>query len=135
MSRSLDALFAERVLGFTVRQQEIVTPVPNVFYGGPNDGWYMTHAARGHVLAAGGDFLTVPEFTQSLDAAWAGMEKLDIFSIEFDKPINEWECEIGYFDGPNSRTDVGYGLIPALTLVKACLLAVGVSQEDIDAAA
>jgi len=121
-SRRLDALFAERVLNRSVQRHLMLDEEGN--------GW-----------------LDLPHFTQSLDAAWEGVEKIragenGAYRVELVWDAWEWDA---WEDGRNGSWTVEIGVDPccvwsqsarpALAIVKACLFAAGVSQEEIDEAA
>ena len=108
MSRKLDALFAERVLGWNRIRNDDDHPF------GPE----------------------TPSFTTSLDAAWQGVEKAET-TID-DRPVilkfrqvgGEWSLFWG-FDKNEEFIWVHGCSTPALALTKALLLAAGVSEEEI----
>lgn len=135
MSRKLDAMFYEKLLGFEVWHQEIILSHANTWYGGPNDGWYMRHKG-GHVVVAGG-ILTMPEAHKSLDV---GMQGVDSFGADVwfelagpwkHRELQPWTAHIQ----PDSEYRyTGEGKTRPLAVVKACLLAKGVSAEKIERA-
>ena len=102
--RDLDALYAERVLRETVK-------------------W-------------SGDVPLLPCYTQSLDAAWTGVEKRlernPDFTLGHDRD-KTWYAIFGV-DGDTDQDTVWSEMqaTPALALVKAALLASGVTQDEID---
>ncbi len=114
-NRKLDALYAERVLEWDLTE----------------DGLIRIVRERGEKI------YDVPNFTKSLDAAWPGVEKIisdrkaefSLSSEHFYKDAN-WAAMFSW-PGRDEIADV-YTVHPALALVKACLLAVGVTQEEID---
>jgi len=123
-NRKLDALFAERVLG---------DPKPdwqckhNLDRSSPGRAWVCVsdpHECEHDWRPA--------KFTTSLDAAWPGVEKLDaptFVKFWFGYEDRDIRAEID-----TDSTYEGIGDHPALALVKARLLSVGVTQEEIDAA-
>jgi len=123
-NRKLDALFAERVLG---------DPKPdwqckhNLERSSPGRAWVCVSDPN----ECEHDWRPA-KFTTSLDAAWAGVEKFNdprmgvtTLSIEHTS-TGKWRAYVS--------DSVARESTPALALVKACLLAVGVTQEEIDAA-
>lgn len=116
MSRRLDALFAERVLG-EVRTDPGVRCPSDINRLSPGGCWVCYSDPW-----EPGDWRPM-KYTQSLDAAWLGVEKVGNWAyVDFDhlSACNEWMC------------NGAQGVTPAAALVRACLLAVGVSQEEID---
>ncbi len=94
MSRKLDALFAEWVLGWT-------------YNDAPEPYWFDEANNKKHDAC-----FWRP--TESLDAAWMGVEKL----------CKERNLAIK-FDGEASLS------VAATRIVKACLLTVGVTEDEI----
>lgn len=142
MSRNLDALFAERVLGFIVVKRLVVTPGAwSRHPASPNDGWYMRHPPdRGHILAEGGDGL-VPPYTTSLDAALAGVKKvfIDHFNLDWMRCLGKWCASTHCLDCHTDRClseCVDFVWVerptPAAAVVVACLLAAGVPEREIE---
>ena len=127
-NRKLDALYAERVL-----ELEVKWPAPeHTIPPGP----YLVESD-----ASGAHTIDLPHYDLSLDAAWPGVEKVD--SISIDGPIGpcvekQW-CvsaeQIHAVDGQSSCGVSYTAYAAALTraLVCALLLAVGVTQDEIDA--
>ena len=124
MSRKLDALFAERVLGLEVEVRQFPR---STFLGG---GTVSDYAAMDGWL---------PSYTSSLDAAWAGVEKRrgsELFTHHFSLSYEDTGMYRAEFIFPrDGQAFKVFDSEPALALVKACLLAVGVSQEEIDSCA
>lgn len=105
MSRRLDVLFAERVLG---KKAEFTNA-----YSTPEEWWESDEASSDPLR----------EYTTNLSAAWGGVEKLGRC---------EERCDAMIRVGVQLLTQpVGS---PAMAVVLACLRAVGVSEEEIAAA-
>jgi len=120
--RHVDALFAEKVLGHTLH--EVDCPLMNTTDYWPNLAWYV-----GEGMATE-QFL--PKYHQSLDAAWPGVEKIINYGLN-------WSVWIS-FHANGHRVKVREGMIdrfeaheptPALAIVKACLLSMGVTEQEI----
>ena len=132
MGRDLDALFATRVLGLDLSVE--------------CEGWQdedSTHwrcDSCGHRGMWGEDFKHTVQprhYTQSLDAAWAGVEKVSSrTTLEcLHRHRGDYRCHAAVripCESDYLTYDSAEASHPALALVKACLLAVGVSQEEID---
>ena len=108
MSRKLDALFAERVLGWTHHPGGCAESDPDC------------------MLDSFGDHRYAGYYTTSLDAAWEGVEKLGWQYVDLDclSASGTWMVNNEY----NQAKD------PAEALVLACLRAVGVTKAEIEAA-
>ncbi len=124
MSKQLNALFAEKVLGWYVYHWE----EEDAWF------WYPKNSKDGWHLPKG------DEFTTSLDAAWRGVKKNPSWCVEIvrDRTLDT-TVEIDVLSVVEGQSSCGWTVcaaaaIPALALVKACLLAVGVSQDEIDKA-
>jgi len=67
-------------------------------------------------------------YCESLDAAWRGVEKLvrDEWGFSLEDDASQWVVEVGMYRATAAT--------PALAVVKACLLAAGVTQEEIEEA-
>ena len=105
--RRLDALFAERVLGLDVATIED-EPEPHV--------WVDR------------DWILLPHYTRSLDAAWEGARQylqFPIIEICLGKRGVHVEVERDGYE------DMGDADHPAEALVLACLRACGVSEEEL----
>jgi hypothetical protein len=67
----------------------------------------------------------LPKFHADLGAVWQGVEKLTkdgwSFALQDGDPL--WLCSCGQYDGEAST--------PALAILKACLLAKGVTEQEI----
>lgn len=122
-NRKLDALFAEKVLGI-----EAVQSTKGL---GGHDYRQLTAYSGVAVMQL------IPEYTQSLDAAWTGVEKLDgSFYFQVRGACNHcFTSSVKWSDhGHDGKLwNEVYDDPPAMALSKACLLAVGVTQEEIDA--
>jgi hypothetical protein len=120
-NRALDALFAERVLGCKL-----------IKYLGD-----YSCASCGHNVLGGPDADALLYFTSSLDAAWAGVEKVRNRGLFADRsfilcvPV-EGRPEAKFIFARDAESVRASAPTPALALVKACLLAVGVTQAEID---
>lgn len=109
--RHVNALFAERVLGQT--------------------DWYLSDRSKGGYASKMNPYQSLPDYTSSLDATWAGVEKVNLpVAVEY------WPSGATCFRITKGGAQVGFEmeLEPAEALVKALLLAVGVTQAEIDAA-
>jgi len=139
MSRRLDALFAERVMG------RIVTHSVIHRQGASDDGWAWEHPVGvGHILMEGG-LNPLHSYISDLSAAWVGVEKLlavdpldrqrwegFALRLEDDSPV-QWYA---YGESRSAtKRDHASASTPALAVVLACLRAVGVSEEEIQQAA
>lgn len=78
------------------------------------------------------------KYTQSLDAAWSGVERTMHRGLFADALFNmksgshsPWVVSFSFARSMHSVTATG--ATPAIAVVKACLLACGVTQEEIDA--
>ena len=111
--RKLDVMFAERVLDFDVVDGAIVNDI-------------SPYAKKGTFPLAPGSKprWKIPPYTESLDAAWTGVEKMVW-------PSNVSAVQIVCGGQLRGRA---VDKVVALALVKACLLASGVTQTEIDAA-
>lgn len=120
MSRRLDALFAERVLGLSgpwCRGCEALYSAAPI-----RNGEMSCEACGGSALRG---------YSEDLTAAWGGVEKLELDVVRFfqHEPYGpeDWECGVSGtpFDGSGS---------PAVALVQVCLRSAGVSEEEISGA-
>ena len=120
MTRKLDALFAEKVLGW----EQV------------NGMWRSVHrplVKTDPLTYSGFSFYEsgLPHFTTSLDTAWSGVEKLRL-NLTLDR------CPDGtvdvYGENSDSKGEASDCGTPALAIVLACLRAVGVSEQAIDEA-
>lgn len=112
MSRKLDALFAERVLGHRLVASFVGDDIP---------------LEEMPSLS----LRDVRPYTTSLDAAWEGVEKLDIRTLSMARDSGGDWCY------SQCHTEYGHWGIaphPALAIVLACLRAVGVTEEEIEEA-
>ena len=118
--RDLDILFAEKVLGKTVVETDECA--------GPDNYWIEPYR--------GGDLHDTPldEFHASLDAVWQGVEKLK---------ESRWQVMLDTFQDGYRTTFWRYENIddhaqavgdPAVSVLKGCLLVVGITQDEIKAA-
>ena len=121
MSRRLDALFAERVMGMLVTDLGWVHP----------PGSYVMASARDAVAEC------VPCYTQDLSAAWEGVETVGWCELSGPHRGAVAEGREGYWArvepwdaAGRDSVDVHAGT-PALAVVLACLQAVGVGEEEI----
>ena len=111
MSRGLDALFAERVLGWERSSQGI--------------NW----CENGEPVAMASGPINRFCPTKSLDAAWAGVEKIGKNDFCLERFASWWRASV---NPSATHEEFVVDDTPALALVKACLLAVGVTQKEID---
>ncbi len=103
--KSLDALFAQKVLGLIIEDGRIAT-----------GRTYPPHHKD------------LPEYTRSLDAAWEGAARFfPIIELNSGHKLVHAEVEK---DGYESMDDAVH---PAEALVLACLRAVGVTEEELNA--
>ncbi len=120
-NRKLNALFAERVLGWTVHHYE----KDDVWFWYPKNSKEYWHFPKGN------------QFTESLDAAWPGVEKI-ISDRKGDFTLSKPEFEHGKWSAMCAW--LSGDLIEACdvsaprAVVKLCCLAVGVTQAEIDGA-
>jgi len=134
ISTKLNALFAEKVLGWRdVRTLQ----GGNVYFGEPlcTDGTYIRDKPSIETDTVPSHYSRVPEFTTSLDAAWAGVEKVGAVAVKISNGRdNNKLCELSFrLTHPRHRlSPPTLGSTPALALVKACLLAVGVGQKEME---
>ena len=117
--RRLDALFAERVMGHTIppahRSMTSYDGGPPVVVGESATGDYCCY------------YGSIPRYTQSLDAVWAGAaEHFPIIEISMEPRSIPFHAEVER-DGFESMDDADH---PAEALVLACLRAVGCSEEE-----
>ena len=133
MSRRLDALYAERVLGCTPRTYR--NPEHGALVGpecGCEDhGHWDERCDRGSDL---------PLYSEDLDAAWGGVEKVGWCELSGPHRGAESDGREGYWARVEPCDAAGHDSVdvhavsPALAVVLACLRAVGVSEEEIAAA-
>ncbi len=118
--RRLDALFAERVLGCKVSDTGYACCC--------NDS---PRHCDDECIGGGND---LREYTRSLDAAWEGLMKFG-WEVELSRreTTDLWKCRL-LFEGEH-RESVSSGVFahPAEALLLACLRAVGVSEEELNA--
>lgn len=120
MSRRLAAMFAERVLGWTYKTYPDGV-CPHIKHWSDADGNLRLRSDM--------------RFTASLDLAWKGVEKLagpKLASVDFVDTASGWCCDFSW--GIDNGAEVEFCTSPAAALVKACLLAVGVTQQEIEEA-
>ena len=139
MSRKLDAMFAERVLGDPIPDWQCES---NLKRSSPGRGW----------VCVSDPWESVPDwrpakFTSSLDAAWAGVEKLtavdaapvSVGDIRLNPCQGDHEVSIRVWDdkGPDEGRliEMASDTHVADALVACLLLAFGVSAEEIDSCA
>ena len=116
----LNALFAEKVLGWHVSYYE----KDNVWFWYPKTTREWCHFPKGE------------QFTSSLDAVWIGVRKL----AEEGWCCRELKADYNYVynvifrneDTHDNPIHAQSEIHPAYALVKACLLAVGVTQKEIN---
>jgi len=78
------------------------------------------------------DMCITPHYTRSLDAAWEGVTKLNLYNVLFeDRPTHPAITEVflNYADGGGEYRS--YGDHPAEALVLACLRAVGCTEDEL----
>jgi len=127
MTRKLDALFAERVLGCNVEWVEVWPRCECGHREHSNDADSNMDGDLWH-------------YTESLDAAWQGVERTNAETLTLDRMADEWDCELygpcTYERGePMSEwATSGRAPTPALAIVLACLRAVGVAEQEIEEA-
>jgi len=116
LSRKLDALFAEKVMGLKVETSEA-------------GNW----PCFAHDDEGGKYWSSVTEYSKSIDAAWKGVEKIS------DYEVNILNCNDGLIEVQIDKYNDGElcsfretSTTPALALTKALLLAAGVSEAEID---
>ena len=125
--RRLDALFAERVMGHTIqpahRSMTSYDGGPPVVVGESATGDYGCY------------YGSIPRYTQSIDAAWEGLQTIHLDRSEIRK-ITLWddtsEGSKPYHASVWGAKSGGHGYAdhPAEALVLACLRAVGCSEEE-----
>ena len=139
VSRKLDALFAERVLGL----KRLRGNWTNVFGSFSVERWVprdspdevdceWEETINGGRLKFPG--IELPPYTTSLDAAWAGVAAVRpgrLISVDFVDTADGWCCELSTNSTIGSAEFVAH---PAEALVLAALRAVGVPEAEIEEA-